>query len=195
MKAKRFWILGLVAFAAAAYLLVPGCGNKGNNSANNAPYIPVCQPGQYCGNFNTAGGVPLINAPSFSALDPMQGGSSLTLSFAAPNVVAGQAYTGPVNISGTLHIANGACPGGPGGDFPVQGQGTWNSGYAGQIALVSGQLTVNAGIAGGSVYIYPALVKDSAAGTSGYPSPYPYIMTDGYGVAVTFCQRTFAFYN
>jgi hypothetical protein len=195
-----------------AQVFMPGCGNKNNNNSTSAtPY--VCQPGQICNNgvYTQAQGVPLLNSPTTSILDG-QGGSTLVLTYGANGITAGQSFNGMVNISGTLTIANGACYGMPGGTYQVTGQGQWVSGYGGAIAQVQGQLTVSGGYnpyptttynpyqptsyaSGGTLYIAPALVRDSYS--SGYPSPTGYSLTQGYGVYLNMgmCSRSFAFYN
>ncbi|MBK9294847.1 MAG: hypothetical protein IPM57_10485 [Oligoflexia bacterium] len=213
---EKFFYAFAVALGFTAYILMPGCG--GNKSTNTNPtYPPTCLPGQICtptNPYQNAQGIPLINGPTYSALD--QQGSQLTLTWAAPQYAAGQAYNGPVNVSGSLRIAPGACANLPsGGEFQVQGQGNWASGYAGALAAVQANLTVVGGgyannqynpygynqynpyqqtqynpygSAGGSVSISQSLIYPGGS-QGGYTLSY------GYGVYVSMCNRTFAFYN
>ncbi|MDZ4677442.1 MAG: hypothetical protein SGI74_08020 [Oligoflexia bacterium] len=143
---KKYFFLAF-AFAAGIYLTVPGCGNKSsnNNPASNVGIIPIggiCQPGQpNCvpGGVAPAGGIPLLNGPAVTSLD--SNGSIMVLSFGAPNITPGQAYAGPVSVSGTVTFGPGGCislP--PGQQIPIQGQGFWTSGFAGSIAGVQANL-------------------------------------------------------
>src|SRR5437870_5681559 len=125
MDLKRIHlILSVAALALGMYMLTPGCGNKSSNNAAVPPIsggLPNCIPGQIC-NIPGAQGVPLLNGPSLSSLDSQ--GSTLLLNFAAPSLQAGQSYSGPVNIVGTLHLPSG-CWSIPPGDYPITGQGMW----------------------------------------------------------------------
>lgn len=130
----------------AAYLSAPACGNKSNNANPPPPVVGPggignCIPGQLCNGVN--GGVALLNGPTFSSLDYQ--GSTMILNFASgQSFTGGQAYNGSVQISGSVRL-NMSCYGLPPGEYPVQGTGTWQSGYGGSIARVQAQLNMNAG--------------------------------------------------
>jgi hypothetical protein len=159
---KRYFFFLAAFFAGALYLMVPGCGNKGSNS--NAPVtVPpgtgtiICTPGQVnCVPTSPAGGIPLLNGPSVSTLDSR--GTLMVLSYAAASVTPGGAYTGPVNIVGSITFAPNTCyslP--PGTPIPVQGQGYWEGNFAGSIARV--RSTAPLQLPNGPAVLAPSLIK------------------------------------
>lgn len=197
VKNEKFFYAFLVAIGFSFYLLMPGCGGSKNNNNAATTVAPVCIPGQPCqgGIYGSAQGIPLIPGPTFSALDQM--GSQMVLTWAAPQYNAGQAYNGPVNVNGLLRLAPGRCYGAV-GDYQIQGQGSWSSGYAGATAGVQAQLQIVGGgstqynpygqaPAGGSVIIQTALIRDIGGGQ--------FTLSQGYGVCVSMCNSCFAFYN
>lgn len=215
-KYERYFYALAVVLAFSVYILMPGCGgNKANNNANVIPQ--TCLPGQICtGPYTTAAqGIPLLNGPTVSYLD--QQGSQIILTWAAPQYNAGQAYSGSVNVTGTIRLAPGSCYGMPGGEYQVQGQGVWQSGYAGAVAAVQAQLQV---VGGG--YAQQQQPYNPYGGYGGYnpyqPTQYPYgqpqtggtvnisqalihsggqggygsyTLGDTYGIYVSMCNRTF----
>lgn len=174
IKTRDVYFLAAAALAVSLYLLVPACGNKSSNVAAQ-PYppgaYPVCMPGQICQGNLTGQGIPLLNGPSFSSIDSM--GSTLTLNYAAPNVIAGQVYNGPVNMIGVIHLAVG-CSSLPPGDYQVQGQGMWAGGYGGAIAGIQGQLQMAGPMGGGMVNLYASTVNAGPDPLNPMPSPAGY---------------------
>jgi len=184
---KKYVFSFLVMFGAFAYLTIPGCGNKSNNNPNGGTAIvppngAPCLPGQNC-SIPGPGGIPLLSGPSFSSLDSR--GSSILLSFAAQQVVAGQPYSGPVTVSGTINLAPGSCFYLPPGSYPIQGQGIWVSNYGGALGGVEATLQMN----NGTVQIYAATVRFGQDPLNPQGSPTGYYMHGQ--VYVSACNITF----
>lgn len=180
-----------VTAVALFALTLQGCGgNRDNNNAIPPQYFPPggqvnCIPGQP--NCYNPGGVysggPLLNGPAVSSLDGM--GSAMILQFAASGATGTSSqYNGQVAINGTIQLAPGACFNLPPGNYPVQGQGVWVSGYAGAVAGIQAQLQMQ----NGQITITSAVIK---SGTN------PLNPQAGFGnflqglVQVSVCGRTF----
>jgi hypothetical protein len=146
---KRFLYYCFTITGLALYLTVQACsGNKdNNNNANQYPYTngynnggQYCYNGQNCTYTNGGAGVPLLNGP---ALSSFSGGEMiLNISGTGQAGQTGQTnYVTTANVNGTIVFQPGAC-GSAQGQFPIQGQVQWQSGYGGSIGALQGVLQV-----------------------------------------------------